>query len=555
MSTHTESPIHHIESHVPPPQRFTWPFCYEPHPLCIAAAEVVQKHIEEAAEWREDADRGKMFGVLVVRRNDGTMAFLAAYSGLLGGRNDWPWFVPSVYDSQQPDGYFKRHEAEISDINKQIEDIGTSERLKELRGRLADVQEEAGRTLLIYKEQMAEAKRRRDILRSEGGDNDALTRESQFMKAELRRMKKRFEEAEKAIGDELKPIEEAVERLKQKRKQMSDDLQRWLFSQYIMLNALGGRRSLVDIFDAATGHIPPSGAGDCCAPKLLQYAFLHGLRPLCMAEFWWGASPQSEIRRHLHYYPACHGKCKPILGYMMQGLDVDPDPQSRDAYDGDIEVIYEDSDIIVVCKPSGLLSVPGKNGRPSVLSLMKQRCPDAEGPLIVHRLDMDTSGLMVVAKTMPAYLNLQAQFASRSISKLYVALLQDDITTSHIAQGTISLPLRPDIMDRPRQTVDRNNGKPAVTEYRLTGDDWHGHSRVELHPLTGRTHQLRVHCAHPDGLGCPIHGDPLYGHPSTRLCLHAARITFTHPVTGKRLTFESKPTFTLDTGKTKDENE
>lgn len=543
MSTHTESPIHHIESHVPPPQRFTWPFCYEPHPLCIAAAEVVQKHIEEAAEWREDADRGKMFGVLVVRRNDGTMAFLAAYSGLLGGRNDWPWFVPSVYDSQQPDGYFKRHEAEISDINKQIEDIGTSERLKELRGRLADVQEEAGRTLLIYKEQMAEAKRRRDILRSEGGDNDALTRESQFMKAELRRMKKRFEEAEKAIGDELKPIEEAVERLKQKRKQMSDDLQRWLFSQYIMLNALGGRRSLVDIFDAATGHIPPSGAGDCCAPKLLQYAFLHGLRPLCMAEFWWGASPQSEIRRHLHYYPACHGKCKPILGYMMQGLDVDPDPQSRDAYDGDIEVIYEDSDIIVVCKPSGLLSVPGKNGRPSVLSLMKQRCPDAEGPLIVHRLDMDTSGLMVVAKTMPAYLNLQAQFASRSISKLYVALLQDDITTSHIAQGTISLPLRPDIMDRPRQTVDRNNGKPAVTEYRLTGDDWHGHSRVELHPLTGRTHQLRVHCAHPDGLGTPILGDPLYGQAAGRLFLHAERIEFCHPSSGKRVTFERKADF------------
>lgn len=543
MSTHTESPIHHIESHVPPPQRFTWPFCYEPHPLCIAAAEVVQKHIEEAAEWREDADRGKMFGVLVVRRNDGTMAFLAAYSGLLGGRNDWPWFVPSVYDSQQPDGYFKRHEAEISDINKQIEDIGTSERLKELRGRLADVQEEAGRTLLIYKEQMAEAKRRRDILRSEGGDNDALTRESQFMKAELRRMKKRFEEAEKAIGDELKPIEEAVERLKQKRKQMSDDLQRWLFSQYIMLNALGGRRSLVDIFDAATGHIPPSGAGECCAPKLLQYAFLHGLRPLCMAEFWWGASPQSEIRRHLHYYPACHGKCKPILGYMMQGLDVDPDPQSRDAYDGDIEVIYEDSDIIVVCKPSGLLSVPGKNGRPSVLSLMKQRCPDAEGPLIVHRLDMDTSGLMVVAKTMPAYLNLQAQFASRSISKLYVALLQDDITTSHIAQGTISLPLRPDIMDRPRQTVDRNNGKPAVTEYRLTGDDWHGHSRVELHPLTGRTHQLRVHCAHPDGLGTPILGDPLYGQAAGRLFLHAERIEFCHPSSGKRVTFERKADF------------
>lgn len=529
-----ETILHPLDSPFAPPRRFTWPFRYEPHPLCLAAAREVQQYISSVAGWQEEIGRGKMFGVLVVER-DGDMAFLAAYSGLLDGRCDHQWFVPPVFDSQRPDGYFKTREAEISALNRRIDKIENSPDRLALISRLADMRRQADEAVAAYRERMAEAKRRRDLLRGQGADEETLTRESRFMKAELRRMRQAYARQTELTESFLDIMAVNIGWMKSRRRRMSDDLQRWLFSRYTVSNAVGERRALLDIFAASTGRIPPSGAGDCCAPKLLQYAYTHNLRPLCMAEFWWGESPRTELRRHLHYYPACRGKCKPILEFMLQGLDTDPDPLAGDD-GGRLVTVYEDDHIAVVMKPAGMLSVPGRGARRSVLSEMRRMRPAAEGPMIVHRLDMDTSGLMVVAKTTAAYHHLQVQFRERTVAKTYVALL--DGVPQVPPSGTISLPLRPDPLDRPRQVADGIGGKPAVTGYRVLSVSG-GRTAVELHPLTGRTHQLRVHCAHPDGLNTPILGDPLYGRAADRLYLHAARIAFTHPVTGRRMEFGS----------------
>lgn len=531
--------FHPLHTGVTPPPRFTYPFCYEPHPLCLMAAAEVQEHIARAGGWRAEADRGKMFGVLVVARADGALGYLAAYSGQLDGRNDLPFFVPAVYDMLRPGDRFKTGEAAIETLSARIAALEADEGLAGARRRLDSVRREGSGAVAAYRALIAEAKLRRNALRAERGDSAELTRESQHQKAELRRLKRRWAEAE---GEAQRAVEErlqAIGRLKAERRRLSDGLQRWLFSQFRMLNARGQERDLNDIFEAETGGAPPAGAGECCAPKLLQYAYRNGLRPLCMAEFWWGGPPRTELRRHLHYYPACRGKCLPILRHMLQGLDVDPDPLADDD-GGRLDTVWEDASLAVVAKPAGMLSVPGNTGRRSVFSILGGRWGDGCAPLMVHRLDMDTSGLLLVAKTEEAARQLRAQFEARSVRKGYVALL--DTTRLDPPEGRIALPLRPDPLDRPRQVVDFRLGRQAVTSYRLLSAEG-GRVRVELHPVTGRTHQLRVHCAHPLGLGAPIVGDPLYGRRGPRLLLHAASIEFVHPDTGRRMTFRFEPEF------------
>ncbi len=542
--------FHSLDTDIPKPGRFTFPFCYEPHPLCLLAASEVQRYIAAEPVWSEEIGRGKMFGVLVVE-SEGRLGYLAAYSGLLQGRNDWPFFVPAVYDMLQPDGVFRQGERAIEAVGREIERLENSDGYRALVEQANAIRLENEAEERAYRTLMAEAKVRRDALRSGSALSEeaaeALVRESQHMKAELRRMRKRHAERLEAVEREAEAMRMDMERLKNRRRTMSDDLQRWLFSQFQMLNSRGERRSLLEIFSNATGSIPPSGAGECCAPKLLQYAFSNGLSPVCMAEFWWGESPKAEVRHHLSYYPACRGKCKPILEYMMQGMETDPDPLA-DGRDGDaIETVYEDEAMAVVCKPAGMLSVPGKSARKSVLSELRKRWPSADGPLLVHRLDMDTSGLLVAAKTMAAYVNLQRQFTSRTIRKTYVALLS--CRPDRPETGVINLPMRPDPLDRPRQVIDEVYGKEAQTEYRIVGES-RGLTRVLLVPHTGRTHQLRLHCAHESGLGAPVEGDVLYGRSAQRqslhgqrLFLHAQSIELLHPVTGKPLRFERKAGF------------
>ncbi|WP_418580758.1 RluA family pseudouridine synthase [Prevotella sp.] len=634
--------LHTLNVSIPSPRQFTYPFCYDVDPLAEAASLELQRYIADADLMSTEKGCGKMFGVLVVEYEDEEGAlqrgFLAAYSGLLGGRNDWPYFVPPVFDAQQPDGHFKRTEREISAINREIaaiehdpEYLQSVEQHEQTKKRLqAEVD--------AFKAEVDAAKVRRDARRKSGEplskeEQAEMIRESQFMKAELRRRRKAMEQAESTLNTQHSTFLKSLQR---KRKQMSDELQRWLFSAYRILNAKGEERDLIDIFREYTHAMPPAGAGDCCAPKLLQYAYQHRLRPVCMAEFWWGESPASEIRHHLHYYPACRSKCLPILTHMLKGLDVAPNPLAKKRHTAEPRVLYADEYIMVVDKPAGMLSVPGKaesvrsefsdSANISVEEYFanlqlptnsqftteqftigeadnsKLKTQNSKFLKAAHRLDMDTSGLLVLARTEEAYVELQRQFASRETVKRYEAVLSGvpkhivggygipavaiANSCSHLyfygqglrqecrsllrlepfaiqfakySSGCISLPLIADINDRPRQRVDMEHGKPALTLYNIvevravdantavactTKKVDKGRTLIHLYPKTGRTHQLRVHCAHPLGLACPILGDPLYGtERADRMYLHAAELTFRHPVTGETMHFLSPSGF------------
>lgn len=524
--------FHLLETDAERPQSMNNPLDYVPHPLCIAAAEQVKAYLQQKPDWTDEVQAGKMFGVLVCENGLGQLGFLAAYSGQIGGHSDWPWFVPAVFDYLQPDGYFKQEEQAISDLNRQVKDLESSSDYVSAKAEVKQLRNEAECEILAFRNMMHEAKARRDAQR-DTVDEAVLIRESQFQKAELRRLKKHWQERFAAAEACLRPFEEQIEALKHERCRRSDALQRWLFDQFVMLNAEGERRTLTQIFSTTTQGVPPSGAGECCAPKLLQYAYAHNLRPLQMAEFWQGRSPRMEIRHHNQFYTACRGKCKPILEWMQPSLS----SCSASSSTFSLPLLFSDETFIVIDKPSGLLSVPGKNDEPSVESLLREQYGEV---YMVHRLDQDTSGLMVVALTKEAYHHLQQQFLTRVVYKRYIAVLDGELSSG--VSGTIRLPLRPDPMDRPRQLVDYVHGKEAVTDYEVlsVGD---GHTVVSLTPHTGRTHQLRMHCAHADGLATPIVGDVLYGRPADRLLLHASVLAFDHPETGQRLRFESPAPF------------
>ena len=526
----------------PCPSQLNSPFCYEPHPLCRQAAAVVQAYLSSNPLLAADVAKGKMLGVLVCKDRQDRLGFLAAYSGQLCGRSDWPWFVPAVFDYLQPDGYFRKEEMFISGINHRIAAIEGSSELQSLVTAIDSTKAEAKAETDAYRQMMAASKLKRHALRQQATSEEQadMIRQSQFQKAELRRIKKRWAEKVQLLQDRLSPLQEEIRQLQRERISRSEALQQWLFDNFVMLNSQGDKRNLTQIFSTTPQGEPPSGAGECCAPKLLQYAFLHKLRPLAIAEFWQGESPRTEIRHHGQYYPACRGKCKPILEWMLESKHKPEVKEDSSFLNGqDVEIVFADSHILVVNKPTGLLSVPGNTGEESLESRLKIIYPEVH---MVHRLDQDTSGLIVVALTIEAYHSLQRQFLARVVNKRYTALLNGVLC--HSQTGTISLPLRPDLNDRPRQLVDVVNGKEAVTDYEVISVS-NGFTRVALIPHTGRTHQLRVHCAHRDGLSAPIVGDRLYGckEPGQRLCLHADTLSFLHPVSHQRLTLNSEVPF------------
>lgn len=524
------------------PEKFTYPFHYTPHPLCVAAAGEVGRYLSTKGEWQGELRKGKMFGVLIVRTGEGEVGYLAAFSGILAGKNRHTYFVPPVYDVQEPDGFFRIEEEQISGINRRIEELQADVRYKDSKQRLADETILAGQVLDDIRERMKAAKVERDRLRSTVTrvDSEQLIRESQFQKAELKRQKQYWKDHLASLQAEVEVFETEIERLKAERKTRSAALQQWLFKQFRMLNARGEERDLCNLFKDTVQKTPPAGAGECAAPKLLQYAYRNGWQPLAMAEFWWGDSPKNEIRRHGYYYPACKGKCGPILKHMLQGLHVEENPLETDMYrDTELEIMYEDEWLSVVNKPAGMLSVPGKSDIDSVYGRVRRMYPEATGPMIVHRLDMATSGLILIAKTKEVHQNLQAQFKNRTVCKRYVAWLDGIVEKK---EGHIELPLRPDPEDRPRQVVDAVHGKPAVTDYTVLHYD-SGRTFISFIPKTGRTHQLRVHSAHPLGLNAPIVGDELYGRKADRLYLHAEYLGFIHPVSGVYMEIEKESGF------------
>ncbi len=513
------------------PRQFTWPFHYVPARLSVLAAEQVMRAVSTRADWAAELQAGKMLGVLVVRDTAGQLGFLAAYSGNLCGRNDHDYFVPSVYDLLQPDGEYRRGEGAITAINHEIERLEHSEELSQLTRHLQSAQYQRDREIDNYKRHIAECKAARDKRREQGDltadEQQALLAESQHQKAELKRLRRHHEALLAQAAQRLDDFQCRIAQLKALRKRSSEALQERIFRLFVVLNARGERKDLIEIWD---GALPPSGAGECCAPKLLQCAYINDWHPICMAEFWYGRSPVGEVRHHGHYYPACRSKCLPILSFMLQGLDVEPNPLAEPAVSAGLDIAYDDAWMTIVRKPAGMLSQPGKLLDDSVETRYRRRS-DVSGPVVVHRLDQETSGLLVLAKNKTAHQALQDVFASRRVTKTYVALLDGEV---HDNEGIIDLPLRPDVEDRPRQRVDPARGKPSITRWRVLERSG-GITRVALQPLTGRTHQLRVHCSHPLGLNAPIVGDMLYGTASSRLMLHAWRLQFVHPITRQEI--------------------
>lgn len=540
------------------PDKFTFPFYYSPHPIALLAAEELQKNIK-TIDWphnfgldesSKEGALGKMFGVLVVKNKQGEIGYLAGYSGKIGNESTIPPFVPPIYNRLTTDSYYQDAEQVINGLNTQMLALETDQEYLQNLKDFKDLTEEVNQKLLQLKLNFRAAKKIRKSKRTAAKPTLSTT-EFSLLEEELKKESIEQQHYIRKITFELnqklekfkKPIilfEEKINQLRQYRKEKSNELQQWLFAQYSFIAANGNKKGLGEIFENTIQLIPPSGAGDCAAPKLMQYAFKNEFKPIALAEFWWGISPKSIIRQHLNYYPACKGKCEPILTHMLQGLEIDENPLLKNPAKGkELEILLEDDDVLVVNKPEEFLSVPGKTITDSVQSRVAKMYPDATGPLLVHRIDMSTSGILLIAKNKEAHKFLQKQFLDRTIRKRYTALLDGNIKEN---EGMIELPLRLDIDNRPCQCVCFEYGKPARTKWKVI-ERKKNRTLVSFFPITGRTHQLRVHAAHPSGLNAPIVGDDLYGTKENRLHLHAEFIEFVHPTTKKSIKVNVKPNF------------
>ena len=525
----------------------TDPFRYSPHPLVIEAGIKTVERITQSPELDKEFSKGKMIGVLIYKdpKSPTGTGHIAAFSGNIDGKNMIEGFVPPIYDLLDPDGHFKKGEAELDRLNRNIESLEASSEYKTLKERLQEVRKSSEEELSAMRSRMSESKLERDRIRSESNDTsglEQLIRQSQFEKAELRRRKIEWNSLIDNISSKIEAYQATIRKMKKERAEKSDLLQKWIFSQFMVHNACGEYRSIGEIFEEE-GLTPPGGTGECAGPKLLEHAYRNGLEPLAMGEFWYGRDSETAVRAHGHFYPSCTSKCGPLLKFMMKGLAIDKEAQPL----AQPSIIHMDNSIMIVSKPSGMPSVSGLNG---IRSVEEELAP--YGAIPVHRLDMDTSGIMIFARNETAAENLRRQFEDHTVRKTYLARLQPSAGCSSILnngdKGEIRLPLSPDYDERPRQKVDKVQGKEALTTYRIISTNPDGSIEIELHPYTGRTHQLRVHCAHPQGLARPISGDKLYGgcsslHAETtasRLCLHALRISFRHPESGKEITFESQ---------------
>lgn len=534
------------------PSKFTFPFYYEPHELAVLAAEELQVYLNTQSDFEHNFGLdetqtgliiGKMFGVLVCRNKQGELGYLAAYSGKLANSNEHSHFVPPIFDMLTTNSFFRVEEQLLNGYTIRIEKLESAEELENAKSELHEARSSAEENLSVIKHEIKRNKISRKLLREADHNPELIEqlrqesiREQYFLKDKTAFWKEELAKKEARLTALLNEITE----LKEERKMKSGQLQQRLFEKYHFLNANNEEASLATIFSTSDDIKPPAGSGECAAPKLLQYAYEHELEPFALAEFWWGQSPQSEIRQHKNYYPACRGKCEPILGHMLQGLEVDDNPLLvNPAEDKQLSVVFEDDTIMIINKPTEFLSVPGKTIDDSVLTRLKVMLPEATGPLLIHRLDMSTSGILVVAKSEDAHKFIQRQFIKRTVHKRYIALLDGVVDAS---QGIIDLPLRVDLDDRPRQLVCYEHGKPARTKYKVL-EIRDGKTKVEFIPITGRTHQLRVHAAHPNGLNIPIVGDDLYGKRASRLHLHAEYIVFIHPKSRQKVKFKVSADF------------
>lgn len=534
------------------PEKFTFPFYYQPHSLTKIAAKEVQEYLENQTDFdhnfgldknKTDIAVGKMFGVLIVKNKQNEIGYLTAFSGKLADKSLPIKFVPPVFNMRTEGSFYIKGELEIDEINAQFsliknnkEYLTLKKEVKKLSKNIAEDLENQRKKMKLAK---ADRKRRKKnanaVLSETEGKNltKQLVQESYNDQFFYKELVEYYDAKLLKTSEKLAFFESKIAALKKERKEKSNYLQQTLFSKYAFLNQQKELKNLLDIFNDPALK-PPAGSGECAAPKLLQYAFANDLQPISMAEFWWGISPNSAIRKHKNYYAACQSRCKPILAHMLNGIEMDDNLLLENlAEKQELQIIYEDDVLLVVNKPSEFLSVPGKEITDSVYSRIKEKYPNATGPLIVHRLDMSTSGILLLTKTKEANKVLQSQFINRTVKKRYVALLDGILSEK---KGTIKLPLRVDLDDRPKQLVDFIHGKNAETNWEIINIE-NDKTRVYFYPITGRTHQLRVHAAHKNGLNMPIIGDDLYGKKTNRLHLHAEFIEFLHPSTNKKISF------------------
>ncbi len=534
------------------PERFTYPFCYKPHPLSVLAAQELQQHLETQTEWHHDfgldglnkeSDNhaiGTMFGVLVVQNEQGEIGYLSAFSGAIAGQTLLPHFVPPVFDTQQTAPEIHARQTELAAIASKIASVESSPRFAELQQQYSQAKTQAEQESEAFRLQMIEQRKQRKLQRkaAEQSDDESfkteefhrLARESAYDKHQQKALRQQWQQTLQSLSEQLEADTTVLAELKAKQAKLAAQLEQSIHSQYRFVNQFGEYKDLNQLFDEL-----PQGAGDCAIIKLLQYAFSHGLTPLAMAHFWWGKSPAPQMLKHKYFYEASKNKCEPILTHMLAGIEVDENPLEQNPAEGkELTIVYQDDDMVIINKPAEFLSVPGKTITDSVYSRMQAMFPDSDSPLIVHRLDMSTSGLIVIALTKDAHKALQKQFIERTVEKRYVALLEG---ISEADEGIIDFPMRVDLDDRPRQIVCYQYGKPAQTKWQVL-ERKNGRTKVYYYPKTGRTHQLRVHSAHIKGMNMPIVGDDLYGQKGDRLCLHAQYLAFNHPTTNERVVFE-----------------
>ncbi|MAW64811.1 MAG: RNA pseudouridine synthase [Flavobacteriales bacterium] len=532
------------------PEKFTFPFVYEPSKIALIAADELKEHLV-SNKWNHNFEfnlpssppLGKMFGVLVVKSSKGELGYLSAFSGKLGDEVLIEPFVPPIFDRLTENSYFLRGKDALNIINDRVDSLEVSPEFSSWKEILKKDTKYSESVISKEKLLIKANKAKRNEKKALGIEREELAKlnnESLQEQLKLKSLKRFWRLRLEFIQQNVDFLANEIEALKVERKAKSNALQKKIFSDYKFLNFNKEFESLWNIFEKTPYKIPPSGAGDCCAPKLLQFAYQNNLKPIALAEFWWGKSPNSVIRKHNYFYPACKGKCEPILGHMLKGLDVDSNPllcESRPL--GEIQIVFQDEYVLIINKPSGLLSVPGKELVDSVLVRLTEKYKEEFMPRLLHRLDMATSGVMIFAKTKRAHKHLQKQFLNRIVKKTYVALLNGEITN---IEGEINLPLRVDFENRPYQMVCYKYGKHAETKYKVI-EVKNGKTRVYFYPITGRTHQLRMHASHKNGLNTPIVGDILYGKASNRLHLHAKKITFIHPIEKKEMSFTVKEKF------------
>ncbi len=545
-------PFHSDISKIALPEQFTYPFFYQPHPLTEAAAKELQSFLLKGTlvhnfglgTHESLIEQGKMFGVLVVKDSSGKLGWLAAYSGKLS-EEPQGYFVPPVADIHAAQSFYKKGEAELNDMSAVIATLEQDPKRKAQKKTLQDRLDEINAHLRKGRAALKEAKKARQKYREAvrptvstedfKGICERLASESIQGQLAFKHSSKEWLAEQEALVEKLDQFDNDIKDLKEERRLKSNALQREIFDHYVFLNANRESQVLSACFPDFDVRHPPSGSGDCCAPKLLQYAYKNELQPFALGEFWWGSAPDKEVRQHGYFYPSCASRCRPILGHMLEGLEVEENPLLTYGQDKPMPVVYEDDDLVVVNKPAGLLSVPGVEIEDSALTRIKNRYPNATGAILLHRLDMSTSGLLMFTLNPKANKRMQRQFIKRQVQKTYIADIAGLVTQE---QGVISLPLAPDYYDLPRQMVCHKTGKASETHWSVL-QRFKSSTRLALKPITGRTHQLRVHCAHPEGLGLSIIGDELYGIIGQRLHLHAHQLEFTHPTTKEIIRLEA----------------